>query len=920
MPLSAQQLNDLRQTLLVACDAAYAGNARPVGSSLAPYFDGNNTNVPFGWLSNFVVAYVNNEPNTGLKVTIYRRTTGNELIVAFAGTDGLDAVDWSSNAFHLGMNQWSLDQRDIVLAEVQRFADPDSVVHFTGQSLGGALAQYAAHDLLARDDTFAGRTTLTTFNGLGGVAALRDRGGFNPALATGLLDAAHFRITNDLVSKLGDGHFGGNVYEFDFVDRGRYNEHGQNPFFGVVDAHRIESGFYANLASIGSDFAAAREVTTDELDYLEIPSLQKLVSKWGNPLQRQDTNAGTASFALIGSLLPAINEAPASEVNALIQTLYDNAYFADQVNVKEWHWSKQQDFGKVLKNAASQPLLSYGSIGVAIVIDAAVRHLGGDYNPVRDFLAQRGVQLSSLNEQPYAVSDAQYEIAKGILLGNEFFTDVRFAAANAQTVLSAMRTAGDWARSARDSLFSFVSVPPGDLASLSMRFAGVLERAAAVNTPLSAEHAAYTAEFTSSARFLMLEGAANIAKANPDYVGTLAAADSWQFGSLPSFLQYDEVRDALVAARDDPEVIGLAATIEEVIDKVEAAGQRVVLAEGRTANPFDGAGFVGESAVQASQLLEGSVRSFTAYLPYEAASGGQHISFRLTGAAASKLSVLLDADPIAVGVDAEFDLLIPEGSREITFGLQAMQDVDIDETLGISAQLVDALGVATHQSHLELNLTLDADVEPTTNPTNVKTGTTLDDNRNGDATHRPITGTAAADHLRALAGRDEAYGQAGDDLIEGSTGADILNGDDGMDRVFADSTMTDAALRTYIATTAAIVDNTHPTSVLDATTADWLVGGMGDDTVVGSAASDILFGAGGGDLIVGGAGHDIIDGDDDYVPGALTGVTVTRNWRGHPHELNFSSVNQVQYAGDVGAGDEIHGGSGDDHRHRAMGR
>ena len=167
--------------------------------------------------------------------------------------------------------------------------------------------------------------------------------------------------------------------------------------------------------------------------------------------------------------------------------------------------------------------------------------------------------------------------------------------------------------------------------------------------------------------------------------------------------------------------------------------------------------------------------------------------------------------------------------------------------------------------------------------------------------------------IRALAGRDEAYGQAGDDLIEGSTGADVLNGNDGNDRVFAEAAMDDAALRAYITSTGAIVDNTHPTNILDAATADWLVGGMGDDTVVGSAAADILFGAGGGDLIVGGAGHDIIDGDDDYVPGALTGVTVTRNWRGHPHELYFSSVNQVTYAGDVGAGDEIHGGSGDDY-------
>ncbi|HVF64738.1 MAG TPA: calcium-binding protein [Casimicrobiaceae bacterium] len=124
--------------------------------------------------------------------------------------------------------------------------------------------------------------------------------------------------------------------------------------------------------------------------------------------------------------------------------------------------------------------------------------------------------------------------------------------------------------------------------------------------------------------------------------------------------------------------------------------------------------------------------------------------------------------------------------------------------------------------------------------------------------------------------------------------------------------MDDVTLRNYIATTAAIVDNTHPGNILDATTAEWLVGNMGDDTVVGTAADDILFGAGGSDLLVGGAGHDIIDADDDYTPGALTGVTVTRRHRGHPHELLFSSADQITYAADVGAGDEIHAGSGDD--------
>ena len=56
-------------------------------------------------------------------------------------------------------------------------------IHFAGQSLGGALAQYAAYDFVrarttvgdaAFDPLFsAARVTLTTFNGLGGIEGLK---------------------------------------------------------------------------------------------------------------------------------------------------------------------------------------------------------------------------------------------------------------------------------------------------------------------------------------------------------------------------------------------------------------------------------------------------------------------------------------------------------------------------------------------------------------------------------------------------------------------------------------------------------------------------------------------------------------------------------------------------------------------------
>ncbi len=130
--------------------------------------------------------------------------------------------------------------------------------------------------------------------------------------------------------------------------------------------------------------------------------------------------------------------------------------------------------------------------------------------------------------------------------------------------------------------------------------------------------------------------------------------------------------------------------------------------------------------------------------------------------------------------------------------------------------------------------------------------------------------------------------------------------------------MTESALRSYIATTAAIVDNTDAPGVHAIQNGEWLVGGLGDDTVVGDATPDVLMGGGGSDVIVGGAGHDIIDGDDEYEPGlrtatdGLTTVTATRNWGGHPHEVYYSAVGYTNLARVVGAADVIYAGSGDD--------
>ncbi|MCC7276255.1 MAG: hypothetical protein IT561_26550, partial [Alphaproteobacteria bacterium] len=386
--------------------------------------------------------------------------------------------------------------------------------------------------------------------------------------------------------------------------------------------------------------------------------------------------------------------------------------------------------------------------------------------------------------------------------------------------------------------------------------------------------------------------------------------------------------DAINARVDEPGsslVADLRGTTPDVRNALAAASrglmnaaQQIVIHEGRGDNPFDDPAFNGSSVVASTSMNEGRVRTFTAYLPFAADTNGQRIAFQLTGNAVSKFEVLQYADPLPVDVNGRFELVVPEGSREVTFGLHAMQDIDVDEALSLSAQLLANAGTATHQPHVEVTVAFDAAAEPTSTPTNLRIGTAEDDNRGGDATHRQVAGTSGADRLQGLAGRDELYGGAGDDVIEAGPGADMATAEAGNDRVFANTYLDEAALRNYIQTTADIIDNTHAPAIHAIESGDWLVGGLGDDTVVGDATADVLFGGGGADIIVGGAGHDVISADDDYEPGLrnaephLTGITVTRNWKGNPFEVYYSEAQETNYAYLVGADDVIHAGAGDD--------
>ncbi|MDH5348457.1 MAG: DUF2974 domain-containing protein [Nitrospira sp.] len=267
-----QQLNELAKLALIASDAAYftLTNTVPLNGPLAPFRDTPTYDIvplyaiPSGFVKDSDDTRSRNDA-VGFKFTAYRNASTNEIIVAFGGTDGPDPVDWTSNT-QLGWNQWE-DSRNLVIDYLRPLVDAGTKVHFTGQSLGGALAQYAAYEWVktkltvtdGNDPEFLANfdksnVSVTTFNGLGGLKGLVDNlpasgiqhAAYDSTILQGLGLSGHFYVTNDMVSRFGDGHVGGETFLLDFRSD-RINDLGQQYAYGLVDAHRIETGFYANL-------------------------------------------------------------------------------------------------------------------------------------------------------------------------------------------------------------------------------------------------------------------------------------------------------------------------------------------------------------------------------------------------------------------------------------------------------------------------------------------------------------------------------------------------------------------------------------------------------------------------------------------------------------------------------------------------
>ena len=349
---------------------------------------------------------------------------------------------------------------------------------------------------------------------------------------------------------------------------------------------------------------------------------------------------------------------------------------------------------------------------------------------------------------------------------------------------------------------------------------------------------------------------------------------------------------------------------------IEQAAQSIAILQGRGGNPFDEPTF-DPDAVSTGDLAESGTAVFTAYLPYEAGTGGQLLKLTLGGTDANKLVVVVDGQEVALDTGGSFTLMIAEGQRESSFEIVSDQDVDASSTLTLSGQLVDSAGNVTHLPHQELSLSLRAFDEtiPTatreirgdwafklyTDPTTGGTYYKFDDlgnverdpgvpNTGDQQPDATLHGSSGSDHIvsgdfdtqvDALAGDDYVvgsenegnaiYGGEGSDHIEGGGFANHLSEYDefdylgrtvklGDDKIYSGAG-DDQVWGESEATQAELFDPATPATGLPG---DWISGGTGSDRVYGSAGDDVLLGGAGEDLLVGGSGMDVLVGDDDF--------------------------------------------------------
>jgi Ca2+-binding RTX toxin-like protein len=931
---------------------------------------------------NWAVTAKFDDPGDGFGAVVFKSrflnpNTGKfDYIVSFRGTDGLNAQDWYGN-LDLAKNVWDR-QSNAVMSYVLGTAQDQEIdqatlgrIHFTGQSAGGGLAQYAAYTYASERKRIEGRfdsagISLVTFNAFGSVRGLQqlNSGIYDTALLAGV-ETAHFVIDNEIVHRLGAGdqaqlaavggswHVNGkdNTYQFDFLQKqgGELvrDSTGRVLKLDLVSAHRTEAGFYAGFDNFQNslyDFTRANRVAIDYLDSDKSQSIGAALSRIAN---KGLTTESSATARLIVGLTAIGVAGDRKEIRTFGRALLESYYAS--ADVPTWRRTALE----VLAFPEVVRLLSIAALPNAIregIVALGIETLGGlnasDKTAVWDGINSFLSGDNRLNRKDLAFNEAVSDREKALMhelvvVGaasrfapaeiDEILLDPRQREAakalagvqvDTNALLNQFASGADWLRNSLVYLQQ-VAADSGKSGEALVAFdVPLVDLLNVEKVRLGAGDGAFQDKVAQAMTdFVREDFGWALANAKADFTVPFHLARASVLGTTQfDFIDYDRIHDALVEARNDPRYALIQPLIDEALSPIESAGETVVIGAGRDSNPFDRATFdPGADPIAAGSLEEGSLSTFTAYLPYEAESGGQRVRLQLAGTGVEEVSVLADDAQIELEADGSFTLTVTEGQREATFSLVAGADFDADANLTLSAQLVNAAGEATHLEHEEAQIGLDAEVEippgggreirgdwapkPYTHPDTGETYYAVDDlgnierlpgqlNTTGfQEPDNSLDGSSGADHIVIGDFEEQVYGYAGNDAIKGSElrGSVFFGGagDDWLEALGYTEHAADYLEFPYLGRTIKLGEDklyggagndriygeseVELASLYEAATAptnlpgDWASGGSGADEVYGGAGDDVLMGGSGEDRLVGGAGMDVVLGDEHFL-------------------------------------------------------
>ncbi|MBW7900200.1 MAG: hypothetical protein H3C26_01900 [Rhodocyclaceae bacterium] len=968
--------NQLAVLNLIACDYSYNPNPALPGSGgvpgglLASFPDSDGPEfVPpshlFGKvglayqqvgnaisIDGWHVAGAGNDPATGFSFVVFQNADKTDAIVAMTGTNGPDAQDWYSN-LSLGVTQWNDLNRAKVLAALNQLKNADGSrftgsLNFTGQSLGGGLAQYALFDFQknkTNDWIQPSSLTLTTYNAFGGLDGLQEiyDTDFNASLVSGVA-TRHYVTTNDLVSRLGGGHLNGgpgNTFLLDFkykVDGGLplYDEVGNvvgttdERYYApdLVEAHRIESGFYRWFAELGTDFSAA---TPHEIQYIRenaVRSLGAAMSAFLNDNDHGPTESGLRTFVAITAMLALGDPDGLREAGTEMLKHVSAAASSGSGSMfkKAVQWIGPATLSGIVQiPQAKFALLSAMMVAMAAsdAVDAAESLgtvLGRAWDAMPPFIAGDREMLDALSvaDTPgEAVLKASFAVG---LLSNTLPGDGgALAGLNLDPAeLSQALASDDW-----------VSETLGVVArTASTGGQGIAPILAAAGTGLyqllqSLSQGPGGVSMLERLKEEVGDGLADVAKAIAngfdDRIKAFTdTAIDWAGDVSRSLLgSLEEAFRNIAGEGEQPK--GFKDAYEAIRDTAQ-----VVILTPEKGNPFAGGSAPDPDATATDSISEGHLQGFTLYLPYATGEAGQRVKLTLAGANADAFTLIYQGQRVDLGTDGIFEVTVKADEQSLAFGLWAKDDVDADGTLTVKAQLLDAEGNATHKEHAELTLALHARDESVSDYARTIVGdlapVDFDPAKEGLQPHYDDLGNfvvdgpevGRSDYLLDSTGNDLMQGLDGDDVLSAWRGGDdTLEGGDGSDLLYAGSGNDQLFAITRQERQQALDANDSSVGSSEVR-GDWLDGADGQDFIVGGADADVLMGGADEDLLIGGAGNDNIWGDTTANQVYLDWM-LTREIEERGGVVYYNSIfTRADTLTSAGSDDLILGGAGDD--------